>query len=74
MAYDRMEAEEIYSGILDMTEDEIVERLQNIIYDPNENNEILIWLILLLVSKVKSLHTSNERRRAPSTTRESQQG
>ena len=72
MAYDRMEAEEIYSGILDMTEDEIVERLQNIIYDPNENNEILIWLILLLVSKVKSLHISNERRAAPSTPRESQ--
>ena len=69
-----MEAEEIYSGILDMTEDEIVERLQNIIYDPNENNEILIWLILLLVSKVKSLHTSNEHRAAPSTPRESQQG
>ena len=72
MAYDRMEAEEIYSGILDMTEDEIVERLQNIIYDPNENNEILIWLILLLVSKVKSLHTSNERRPTPSTPREGQ--
>ena len=53
MTWNEREAEEIYNGIFDKSDDEIIEQLRNIIYEPYEDNEILIWLVLKLVAKIR---------------------